>query len=54
MRIQTQEKVIAPTQQGGGTFISMNPKRERELLDKFGNVIDPRTKQIIKKAEANN
>ena len=31
--------------------ISPNLIREKEMLDKFGNVIDPRTKQIIRKAE---
>ena len=31
--------------------ISPNPHREREVLDRDGNVIDLKTKQIIKKAE---
>ena len=30
--------------------ISPNLIREKEMLDKFGNVIDPKTKQIIRKA----
>jgi len=33
---------------GGGVVIASNIKRESEMLDKFGNIIDPRTKQIIK------
>lgn len=44
----------APAQNGapaqGGTFIDWNNmKRERVMLDQFGNEIDPRTKRIIKK-----
>ena len=33
--------------------IDPNPRKERERLDKDGNIIDPRTKEIIKKAEDN-
>lgn len=34
----------------GGTFIDWNNmKRESERLDKDGNVIDPRTKRIIRR-----
>lgn len=44
-------------QRGGNTkktvFIDPNPRKEKEVLDKHGNVIDPRTKQIIKTAEEN-
>ena len=35
---------------GGGVVISQNIQKESERLDKHGNVIDPRTKQVIKKA----
>ena len=48
MKISNTERVV-----GGGqksTFIDPNPRREREMLDKDGNVIDPRTKQIIRRA----
>lgn len=33
--------------------IARNLAKERETLDRDGNVIDPRTKQIIKRAEDN-
>jgi len=35
----------------GKTVISPNLKKESVMLDRNGNVIDPRTKQIINKAE---
>jgi len=35
----------------GQVIIASDIKRERELLDKDGNVIDMRTKQIIKPAD---
>jgi len=35
------------------TFVDPNPIRVRETLDKSGNVIDPRTKQIIRLAKDN-
>lgn len=36
--------------QQGGTFIDWNNmKRERIMLDRDGNEIDPKTKQIIKR-----
>ena len=34
----------------GGVYISPNLIKNSEMIDEFGNVIDPRTKQIIKKA----
>lgn len=49
MKIQTQERTVQPTQRR--TFIDPNPVRVREMLDKDGNVIDPRTKQIIRRAD---
>jgi len=55
MKIQTRERVIGAASQGNSsTVISANPVREREMLDRHGNVIDPRTKQIIKRAQDNN
>ena len=33
------------------TVVSSNPIRVREMVDVNGNVIDPKTKQIIKKAQ---
>jgi hypothetical protein len=36
----------------GNTVIAPNLVREREMLNSNGDVIDPRTKQIIKRAEA--
>jgi hypothetical protein len=36
----------------GKVVIAANLTREREMFDKYGNVIDPRTKQIIKAVEA--
>jgi len=36
-----------------GVTIDPRPKITREMLDRDGNVIDPRTKQIIKRAEDN-
>ncbi len=56
MKVNTnqQQRVSEQSKSGGkSTFIDPNPRRERETLDKYGNVIDPRTKQIIKKAEDN-
>lgn len=50
MKINTNERAGSSEK---STFIDPNPKREREMLDKHGNVIDPRTKQIIRKAEDN-
>lgn len=35
----------------GGVYISPNLKRESVMLDRNGNQIDPRTKQVIKLAE---
>ena len=49
MQIQNTERIVG--KQESSVTISSNPKREREFLDKQGNVIDPRTKQVIKKAE---
>lgn len=40
----TQSKVLS-----GGTFVSPNLKKTSIFIDKDGNQIDPRTKQIIKK-----
>ena len=34
-------------------FIDPRPRKESEMLDKAGNVIDPKTKVIIKTAEQN-
>lgn len=51
MQINTTEKVLVPAQKRGRVVISTNPVREREMLDIDGNVIDPRTKRIIRKAE---
>lgn len=49
MKIQTTEKTVNPHQ--GQTIVSLNPTREREMLDRNGNVIDPKTKRIIKPAD---
>jgi hypothetical protein len=35
----------------GNVVIAVNPTKESEMLDMYGNVIDPVTKQIIKKEE---
>ncbi len=35
----------------GSVVISPNLKREKVYLDKDGNEIDPKTKQIIRRAE---
>jgi len=48
--IQAKLKTIKNNQIRGGTFISPNLKKTREMIDKAGNIIDPRTKQIIKPA----
>lgn len=53
MQIHTREGIVGnKPSSGGSTVISANPKKEKEMLDKFGNVIDPRTKQVIKQATA--
>jgi hypothetical protein len=49
MKIQNTERTVGKSE--NSVTISSNPKREREFLDKNGNVINPRTKQIIKRAE---
>ena len=51
MKIQNQTRVVTSNKKS--VFIDPNPVRVREMLDRDGNVIDPRTKQIIKKAEDN-
>jgi hypothetical protein len=33
--------------------VASNPIREREMIDPDGNVIDPRTKRIIRRNTAN-
>jgi len=50
MKIQNTER--SGTTNGGGTgvFIASNLVRVREMLDKNGNTINPRTKRIIKQA----
>jgi hypothetical protein len=50
MQIKHTERIVGRPE--SSVTISSNPKREREFLDKQGNVIDFKTKQIIKKAEA--
>ncbi len=45
MKINTREQQISRQ----GVQVAQNLKRESIMLDKFGNQIDPRTKQIIKK-----
>lgn len=35
----------------GGVSIAQNIKRSSEMFDRFGNVIHPRTKQIIKSVD---
>lgn len=47
MKIQTQQRVISSDKPR--VSIDPNPRREREMLDKDGNVIDFRTKQIIRR-----
>lgn len=44
-----QAKTVVPSK--GKIVISTNPVRIREMLDKDGNVINPKTKQIIKQAD---
>jgi hypothetical protein len=53
MKIQTQEQKQVVTNTRPSVVIGANLKRESERLDKDGNIIDPRTKQIIKTAEEN-
>jgi hypothetical protein len=49
MKIQTERQQTVPS--GGGVVIAQNIIRKRETLDRDGNVIDPRTKQIIQAVE---
>jgi len=49
MKIQIKEREGVINK--GNTVISSNLVRESEMLDRYGNVINPRTKQIIRKAE---
>ena len=53
MEIQTQERAVQKNG-GGRVTIATNLIRESERFDRDGNVIDPRTKQIIKPANAQN
>lgn len=50
-----QLEIMKPKEQSApkkpSVVIDPNPKREREFLDASGNIIDPKTKQIIKKYE---
>lgn len=41
------ENNIKTREEQGRTFIAANLKKETMRLDRFGNEIDPRTKQII-------
>ena len=43
----------APIPSKGKVVVSANPVRVREMLDKDGNVIDPKSKQIIRLAKDN-
>ena len=45
------EQVAVPTSNEGKVVLSKNPIRTKVWLDKDGNEIDPKTKQIIKKNE---
>jgi hypothetical protein len=48
MQIKQREHVASTKK---SVFIDPNPRKEREMLDRDGNVIDPRTKQIIRRKE---
>ena len=50
--IKETEKIAGPSKRIS-VVISPNPKREREMFDIDGNIIDFKTKQIIRKAEDN-
>ena len=50
MQIKQQQRVATGRK---SVFIDPNPRKEREMLDKYGNVINPKTKEIIRKAEEN-
>lgn len=50
MNIHIKER--SGTVPSGKVVIAANIKREREMFDKYGNVIDPVTKQIIRRADA--
>jgi hypothetical protein len=45
------QRVNLPQQTKGKVVIAHNIQKESEMLDINGNVIDPRTKQIIRKNE---
>lgn len=45
--IKEQQKVVSQSK----TFVAQNVKRTSVFLDRNGNEIDPRTKQIIKRAD---
>jgi hypothetical protein len=47
-QVPVQNPNVIPAR-GGGVIIGSKMKRVSERLDKDGNVIDPRTKQIIRK-----
>lgn len=52
--IMTREGTVPPGSSGRvSVSISSNPRKEKEMLDKDGNVINPRTKQIIRPASQN-
>ena len=51
MEINQQQERQVNNPNEGRVVISQNPVRQREVLDKNGNVIDLRSKQIIRSAE---
>jgi len=38
----------------GRVVVAQNIQKQSERIDMYGNVIDPKTKQIIKRAESDN
>lgn len=53
MEINIQNKP-APQPNRGRVVVSRHPVRERVMIDRDGNEIDPKTKQIIKRADQPN
>lgn len=52
MQVNSHKLPQEGTREGQGkTVIAANLIKESVMLDKFGNEIDPRTKQVIKKQD---
>ena len=52
MQINTREGIVGQPGDRPSVVIATHLIREKEMLDKEGNVINPRTKEIIRRKDA--